>query len=56
MEKKIKALYEFGPFRLDPDERLLLREGRVVPLTLKLSMCCWRSSSNAGGYWRRKID
>jgi DNA-binding winged helix-turn-helix (wHTH) protein len=27
--------YEFGPFRLDPAERLLLREGQVVPLTPK---------------------
>ena len=27
--------YEFGPFRLDPAERLLLREGEVVPLTPK---------------------
>ena len=35
MEKKIKALYEFSPFRLDPDERLLLREGQLVPLTPK---------------------
>jgi DNA-binding winged helix-turn-helix (wHTH) protein/TolB-like protein/Flp pilus assembly protein TadD len=28
-------LYTFGPFRLDPRERRLLRDGEVVPLTLK---------------------
>ncbi|HEY7545954.1 MAG TPA: AAA family ATPase, partial [Blastocatellia bacterium] len=27
--------YEFGPFRLDPAERRLLRDGRPVPLTIK---------------------
>jgi DNA-binding winged helix-turn-helix (wHTH) protein len=30
-----KPDYEFGPFRLDPAERLLLRDGQVVPLTPK---------------------
>src|SRR5215472_14709839 len=30
-----KQIYEFGPFRLDPDERLLLRAGRPVSLTPK---------------------
>lgn len=35
MEKKLKGLYEFGPFRLDTGERLLLRDGQVVPLTPK---------------------
>src|SRR6516225_4230499 len=28
-------LYEFGPFRLDPAERSLLRDGKPVPLTPK---------------------
>ena len=28
-------VYEFGPFRLDPVERLLLRDGDLVPLTPK---------------------
>ena len=27
--------YQFGPFRLDPSERLLLRDGHAVPLTPK---------------------
>ena len=35
MEKNLKPLYEFGPFRLDPEERLLLRDGEGVPLTPK---------------------
>jgi DNA-binding winged helix-turn-helix (wHTH) protein/TolB-like protein/Tfp pilus assembly protein PilF len=33
---RAKRLYEFGPFRLDAAERLLLRDGEVVPLTLKV--------------------
>src|SRR5438046_2386363 len=28
-------IFEFGPFRLDPAERMLLRDGQPVPLTLK---------------------
>ena len=35
MDKKLDELYEFGPFRLDACERLLLRDGQVVPLTPK---------------------
>jgi DNA-binding winged helix-turn-helix (wHTH) protein len=30
-----QAIYEFGPFRLDPTERLLVRDGQPVPLTPK---------------------
>ena len=30
-----KQIYEFGHFRIDPDERLLLRDGTPVPLTPK---------------------
>jgi DNA-binding winged helix-turn-helix (wHTH) protein len=29
------SIREFGPFRLDPAERLLLRDGQPVPLTPK---------------------
>lgn len=36
MHKQIKQFYEFGPFHLDMDERLLMREGRVVPLSPKV--------------------
>src|SRR5262249_55107439 len=35
MSKQVSHLYEFGPFRLDARERLLLREGEAVPLTPK---------------------
>ncbi len=35
MSKQIKHFYEFGPFRLEPEERQLLREGEAVPLTPK---------------------
>jgi DNA-binding winged helix-turn-helix (wHTH) protein/TolB-like protein/Flp pilus assembly protein TadD len=35
MSKQAKHFYEFGAFRLDATQRLLLREGTVVPLTLK---------------------
>ena len=30
-----RYLYEFGPFRIDSEERLLLRDGQVVPLPPK---------------------
>ncbi|HKE03605.1 MAG TPA: winged helix-turn-helix domain-containing protein [Blastocatellia bacterium] len=36
MHKQNKQLYEFGPFRLDTDERLLMRDGRVAPLPPKV--------------------
>ena len=35
MSQQTKLFYEFGPFRLEPAERLLLRSGEVVPLTPK---------------------
>ncbi len=35
MSRLTKHFYEFGPFRLDVKERLLLREGETVPLTPK---------------------
>jgi len=35
MEKNASHLYEFGPFRLDPAERLLSRGEEPVPLTPK---------------------
>ncbi len=33
--KALRHFYEFGSFRLDPQEKLLLRNGERVPLTLK---------------------
>src|SRR5574341_168810 len=35
MSERSGHFYEFGPFRLDTNERLLLREGEVVPLPPK---------------------
>ena len=36
MEEHAKRCFEFGPFRVDPVERVLLREGEFVALTSKL--------------------
>ena len=36
LSKKHGTLYEFGPFRLDPSERLLMRDGEPVPLAPKV--------------------
>jgi DNA-binding winged helix-turn-helix (wHTH) protein/TolB-like protein/Tfp pilus assembly protein PilF len=35
MKQTVQYLYEFGPFRIDPMERQLLRSGDSVPLTAK---------------------
>lgn len=35
MDKQTKRFYEFGPFRLDLAQRILLRDGQHIPLTLK---------------------
>src|SRR6202166_3591601 len=35
MGTPVKHLYEFGPFQLDPPERLLLCEGQPVPMPPK---------------------
>lgn len=32
---EVRRSYEFGPFRLDPEERILSRDGQLVPLTIK---------------------
>jgi len=34
-DQRIRKLYEFGPFRVDPDKELLLREDETVPLAPK---------------------
>ncbi len=36
MTARLKQFYDFGPFRIDRSERLLLRDGQVVPLTPKV--------------------
>ncbi len=32
---EIRRVYEFGPFRLDPQERTLRRDGEPIPMTIK---------------------
>jgi len=34
-DQRLKQLYEFGPFRVDPDKELLLRQDETVPLAPK---------------------
>ena len=34
-DQKVKQLYEFGLFRVDPEKELLLRGTETVPLTPK---------------------
>jgi TolB-like protein/DNA-binding winged helix-turn-helix (wHTH) protein len=36
MDRQVNYLYEFGPFRLDPKEHTLLRDGRPIPLRPKV--------------------
>ena len=36
MPRQIRHLYEFGPFRLDPEKPCLWRNGEPVPLTPKV--------------------
>ena len=33
--QRVKELYEFGPFRVDPQKEVLLRSGEPIPLTPK---------------------
>ncbi|MGB9069040.1 MAG: winged helix-turn-helix domain-containing protein [Candidatus Acidiferrales bacterium] len=35
MKEELRTLYEFGPFHVDPEERILLREGKSVHLPTK---------------------
>ena len=48
MPNPAKHFYEFGPFRLDTRERLLLREGQPVPLTPKVFDVLWVLVENRG--------
>ena len=40
MVRQTTHIYEFGPFRLIPEERQLLRENQLVPVTPKPSTSC----------------
>lgn len=48
MNEQAKHFYTFGPFRFDPEERLLLRDGRAVPLAPKVADTLLLLIQNAG--------
>ena len=48
MSKQARRFYAFGPFRLDPGQRVLLREGQAVPLTPKAAETLLVLVENAG--------
>jgi hypothetical protein len=35
MKVDTKVVYEFGPFRMDPDKQVLLRDGQLIAVTPK---------------------
>ncbi len=45
MSQQMMRIYEFGPYRLDVAEHLLLRDGEAVPLT----PICGRSAGDKRG-------
>src|SRR4029453_11301861 len=49
MSRLSSPIYEFGPFRMDPVERRLLREGEVVSLTPKAFDSLLALVENSGG-------
>ena len=48
MTKTEKHLYEFGPYRVDAVERLLLRGGEAIPLTPKAADTLLALVTNSG--------
>jgi DNA-binding winged helix-turn-helix (wHTH) protein/Tol biopolymer transport system component len=48
MYEQTKQLYVFGPFQVDPKERLLLRDGKPVPLAPKVAETLLVLIQNAG--------
>ena len=48
MDQSAKILYSFGDFRLDPSERLLLRNGEPLPLAPKVFDALILLVENAG--------
>jgi len=48
MNGQTKHFYMFGPFRFDPAERLLLRDGRPVPVSPKVNETLLLLVQNAG--------
>jgi len=54
MKTKAKLFYEFGAFRLDTTERLLLRGQEQIPLTPKLFETLFVFVQNAGHVLNKK--
>ena len=48
MIRQAKHFYAFGPFRFDPEEQLLLRDGQPVPLAPKVTGALSVLLENAG--------
>src|ERR1700758_4110998 len=48
IREQTKLFYAFGPFRLDPKKRVLVREGTPVPLTPKAAEVLLILVENAG--------
>ena len=46
--------YEFGPFRLDPVGRVLLREGRIISSLPRSSTPSWFWLKITAGLWKRR--
>jgi DNA-binding winged helix-turn-helix (wHTH) protein len=53
MSRLTKHSYEFGPFRLDARERLLLRDEEIVPLSPKAFDMLLALVENSGTFFRR---
>jgi hypothetical protein len=53
MSKQASQLYEFGPFRVDPRECLLLRDGEALALTPK-AFEAWCSCRMPATSWRKR--
>src|SRR5262249_4889931 len=48
MPKNVNNIYEFGPFQLDVEERLLLRDGQPLQLRSKVFDTLWVLVANNG--------
>jgi eukaryotic-like serine/threonine-protein kinase len=48
MSRQAKHFYAFGPFRLDSEKRVLVRDGKPVPLTPKVAEMLLMLVENAG--------
>ncbi|MFZ0751612.1 MAG: winged helix-turn-helix domain-containing protein, partial [Pyrinomonadaceae bacterium] len=48
MSKQVRYLYEFGPFRIDTANRLLLRDGKPIPLKPKVVDTLFALIENSG--------